>query len=50
MDIQTLLSFSAVAGIAILSPGPAVLLALRNGATWSAGAIPRSLSYGGIQP
>jgi len=33
MDIQTVLSFSAVAGIAILSPGPAILLALRNGAT-----------------
>jgi hypothetical protein len=50
MDMQTLHSFSAVAGIAILGPGPAVMLALRNGATWSAGAIPRSLSYGGIQP
>ena len=39
MDTQTLLSFSAVAGIAILSPGPAVLLALRNGATLGLRAV-----------
>lgn len=39
MDMQTLLSFSAVAGIAILSPGPAVLLALRNGATLGLRAV-----------
>nr|WP_298137674.1 LysE family translocator [uncultured Pseudomonas sp.] len=39
MDTHTLLSFSAVAGIAILSPGPAVLLALRNGATLGLGAV-----------
>lgn len=31
MDIETILTFSAVAGLAILSPGPAILLALRNG-------------------
>jgi threonine/homoserine/homoserine lactone efflux protein len=39
MDMQTLLGFSAVAGIAILSPGPAVLLALRNGATLGLRAV-----------
>ena len=39
MDTHTLLSFSVVAGIAILSPGPAVLLALRNGATLGLSAV-----------
>lgn len=39
MDTHTLLSFSAVASIAILSPGPAVLLALRNGATLGLRAV-----------
>jgi len=33
MHLQTLLAFAAVAAMAILSPGPAVLLSLRNGAT-----------------
>ena len=33
MNLQTTLAFAAVAGLAILSPGPAVLLSLRNGAT-----------------
>jgi homoserine/homoserine lactone efflux protein len=32
MDVETLLAFSTVAWLSILSPGPAVLLALRNGA------------------
>jgi len=31
MNIETILTFSAVAWLAILSPGPAILLALRNG-------------------
>lgn len=31
MNTETILTFCAVAGLAILSPGPAVLLALRNG-------------------
>jgi threonine/homoserine/homoserine lactone efflux protein len=34
MTIETLVTFAAVAGIAILSPGPAILLALRNGSTF----------------
>lgn len=33
MHLATLLAYSAVAWLAILSPGPAVLLALRNGVT-----------------
>ena len=33
MHLQTLLAFATVAAVAILSPGPAVLLSLRNGAT-----------------
>jgi threonine/homoserine/homoserine lactone efflux protein len=33
MNLQTILAFSLVATLAILSPGPAVLLSLRNGAT-----------------
>ena len=31
MNNETLLTFTAVAGLAIVSPGPAILLALRNG-------------------
>jgi homoserine/homoserine lactone efflux protein len=31
MNIETILTFSVVAWLAILSPGPAILLALRNG-------------------
>ena len=34
MTIETLLTFSAVAGIAIVSPGPATLLAVRNGSAF----------------
>ena len=34
MNIETLLTFSAVAGIAIISPGPATLLAVRNGSAF----------------
>lgn len=30
MNFETILTFSAVAGLSILSPGPAILLALRN--------------------
>ena len=30
MNIETVLTFTAVAGLTILSPGPAILLALRN--------------------
>lgn len=33
MNLQTIITFSFVAALAILSPGPAVLLSLRNGAT-----------------
>lgn len=31
MNFETIAAFTAVAAISILSPGPAVLLALRNG-------------------
>lgn len=34
MNIEIILAFSAVAWLSILSPGPAVLLALRNGAAY----------------
>ena len=39
MNIETALTFSAVAGLAILSPGPAILLALRNGVTFGTRAV-----------
>ena len=39
MNLQTLLTFAAVATLAILSPGPAVLLSLRNGATLGPRAV-----------
>lgn len=39
MTPQTLLAFSTVAALAILSPGPAVLLSLRNGATHGPRAV-----------
>ncbi|HZP67372.1 MAG TPA: LysE family translocator [Rudaea sp.] len=39
MHLQTLLAFAAVAAMAILSPGPAVLLSLRNGATLGARSV-----------
>ena len=34
MQIQALVAFAAVAAVAILSPGPAALLALRNSMAW----------------
>jgi threonine/homoserine/homoserine lactone efflux protein len=39
MTLQNLLAFSAVAALAIASPGPAVLLTLRNGATRGARSV-----------
>lgn len=39
MNIETALTFSAVAGLAIISPGPAVILALRNGVTFGTRAV-----------
>ena len=34
MQIHTLVAFAAVAAVAVLSPGPATLLALRNSMAW----------------
>ena len=34
MQVHTLVAFTAVAAVAILSPGPATLLALRNSMAW----------------
>jgi threonine/homoserine/homoserine lactone efflux protein len=39
MNLQTILTFSAVAALAILSPGPAILLALRNGVAYGVRAV-----------
>ena len=39
MDLETTLAFAAVAIIAILSPGPAILLALRNIITFGTNAV-----------
>ena len=39
MTSETLLTFAAVAAIAILSPGPATLLALRNGSAYGLRAV-----------
>ena len=39
MDLETTLAFAAVAIIAILSPGPAILLALRNSITFGTNAV-----------
>ena len=39
MNIETLLTFTAVAGLAILSPGPAILLALRNGVAYGSRSV-----------
>src|ERR1700712_5723135 len=36
MQLHTLAAFTAVAAVAILSPGPATLLALRNSMAWGA--------------
>jgi homoserine/homoserine lactone efflux protein len=39
MNLETILTFSAIAGIAIISPGPAILLAIRNGAAFGMRAV-----------
>lgn len=39
MTLETILTFSAVAAIAILSPGPAILLALRNAVAFGMRAV-----------
>jgi threonine/homoserine/homoserine lactone efflux protein len=39
MELHTILAFSIVATLAILSPGPAVLLSLRNGTSLGARAV-----------
>jgi threonine/homoserine/homoserine lactone efflux protein len=39
MNLETIFTFSAVAGVAILSPGPAILLAIRNGAAYGMRAV-----------
>lgn len=39
MNFETILAFSAVAWLAILSPGPAILLALRNGVSFGLRAV-----------
>lgn len=39
MNIETILTFSVVAWLAILSPGPAILLALRNGVAFGLRAV-----------
>ena len=39
MDLETILAFAAVAIVAILSPGPAILLALRNSVTFGMRAV-----------
>ncbi|MBC3918778.1 LysE family translocator [Undibacterium sp. CY18W] len=39
MQTQTLLAFTAIASLAVLSPGPAILLSLKNGASYGARAV-----------
>lgn len=39
MQTQTLLAFTAMASLAILSPGPATLLSLKNGASYGTRAV-----------
>ena len=39
MNTQSLLAFTVVAGLAILTPGPSILLTLRNGATFGARSV-----------
>jgi|TARA_B110000503_G_scaffold82742_2_gene126316 homoserine/homoserine lactone efflux protein len=39
MNIETIVTFSAVAGVAIVGPGPAILLAIRNGAAFGKRAV-----------
>ncbi len=44
MNTQTVLTFTAFAALSILSPGPSILLSLRNGATYG----PRSVMWSGL--
>ncbi|WP_211474114.1 LysE family translocator [Collimonas humicola] len=44
MNTQTILTFTAMAALSILSPGPSILLSLRNGATYG----PRSVMWSGL--
>lgn len=39
MNLETIVTFSIVAGVAIVSPGPAILLAVRNGAAFGMRAV-----------
>lgn len=39
MQLETISAFAAVAIVAILSPSPAILLALRNGLAYGLGAV-----------
>jgi len=39
MNLETILAFTAVASLAIISPGPAILLALKNGVTMGMRAV-----------
>jgi len=44
MNTQTVLTYTAFAALSILSPGPSILLSLRNGATYG----PRSVMWSGL--
>jgi threonine/homoserine/homoserine lactone efflux protein len=39
MNTHTILAFTAIAALSIMSPGPAVLLSLRNGASYGARSV-----------
>jgi threonine/homoserine/homoserine lactone efflux protein len=39
MHLHTLLAYAAIAALAIMSPGPAILLTLRNGASFGARSV-----------
>jgi len=39
MNTQIILAFTAVAGLSIMSPGPSILLTLRNGATFGTRSV-----------
>ncbi|MFZ2999036.1 MAG: LysE family translocator [Undibacterium umbellatum] len=39
MQTQTLLAFTTIAGLSILSPGPAILLSLKNGASYGTRSV-----------
>lgn len=39
MSLETILAFSLVASVAVVSPGPAILLAIRNGAAFGMRAV-----------